>query len=320
MKRKIETVVVFIIIIFYLISLFMFSDKVIEGIMFSIDIWKNNLIPSIFPFLVFSYIFINYGVSDVISEITKPFISNILRVNKECNYIIILSLLSGFPTSSKFINDSYENGDISLEDANYLLNFCFFSNPLFIIGTIGILLLGNKKLGVLILISHYLSNFIIAILTRKKKNNKDSINIRNGFYKMKEKISKSKPFASVLKESIFNAIDVLLLLFGIISIFVNINNIVFSIIDIDLLSKGIISGILEMTSGIRNISNLDILLNLKLSIIVSILSFGGISIHMQILSIVDSFKVNYKRFLFLRILSVISSVIILNIGLAICRC
>ena len=82
-----------------------------------------------------------------------------------------------------------------LSVTNYLLNFCFFSNPLFIIGTIGILLLGNKKLGILILISHYLSNFIIAIVTRKKKNNKEIINIRYGFYKMKEKINKSKPFA-----------------------------------------------------------------------------------------------------------------------------
>lgn len=313
MKKKIETIVIFLVVIFILFLMFTFSSEVLEGVMFGFDIWKNNLFPSIFPFLVFSNIFINYGVSDCISEITKPILSNILNINEKCNYIIILSLLSGFPSSSKYIYDSYKENEISEEDARYLLYFCFFSNPLFIIGTIGILLLGNKKLGLLILISHYLANFILAFLIRNKEKRKSKVNIRNAFSKMKLKISKSKKFGEVLKISVINAINTLLLLLGIITIFLIIVNIFSSLINLNDLDKGLISGILEMTSGIRQISSLNINLRLKLAIITGFLSFGGISIHMQILAILEDFNLKYSKFLIYRLITVLISVILIYI-------
>lgn len=313
MRKKIETVIVFFIIIAVLFSLFIYSNDVIEGVTFGFDIWKNNLFPSIFPFLIFANIFINYGVSDVISELTKPILSNILNIDEKCNFIIILSLLSGFPSSSKYIYDSYQNNEISEEDARYLLYFCFFSNPLFIIGTVGLILLGNKKIGILILISHYLSNFILAYLIRNKIKRKSKVNIRNAFSKMKRKIAKSKKFGEVLKIAVLNAINTLLLLLGIITIFLILVNIFSSIISLNDLDKGIISGILEMTSGIRQISNLNINLNLKLSILVGLLSFGGISIHMQILAMLEDFNLEYKKFLIYRLFAVIISIFLINI-------
>ena len=313
MKKKIETVVIFLVVIFILFTMFTFSNDVMEGVTFGFDIWKNNLFPSIFPFLVFSNIFINYGISDVISEITKPVLSNILNIDEKCNYIIILSLLSGFPSSSKYIYDSYKNNEISEDYARYLLYFCFFSNPLFIIGTIGVILLGNKKLGFLVLISHYLSNFILAFLIRNKEKRKSKVNIRNAFSKMKLKISKSKKFGEVLKVSVVNAINTLLLLLGIITIFLILVNIFSSLISLNDLDKGIISGILEMTSGIRQISCLNINQNLKLSIITGFLSFGGISIHMQILAILEDFDLKYNKFLIYRLISTFIAIILINI-------
>lgn len=313
MKKKIETVVIFLVVIFILFTMFIYSSDVLESVTFGFDIWKNNLFPSIFPFLVFSNIFINYGVSDIISEITKPVLSNILNIDEKCNYIIILSLLSGFPSSSKYIYDSYNEKEISESDARYLLYFCFFSNPLFIIGTIGLILLGNKKLGILILISHYLANFILAYLIRNKEKRKSKVNIRNAFSKMKLKISKSKKFGEVLKISVIDSINTLLLLLGIITIFLILVNIFSNLINLNNLNNGIISGILEMTSGIRKISNLNINLRLKLSIITGFLSFGGISIHMQILAILEDFNLKYSKFLLYRIIAVIISIILINL-------
>ena len=313
MRKKIETVVIFLVVLFILFLMFTFSNDVLDGVTFGFDIWKNNLFPSVFPFLVFSNIFINYGISDVISEITKPVLSNILNIDEKCNYIIILSLLSGFPSSSKYICDSYKNNEISEENARYLLYFCFFSNPLFIIGTIGVILLGNKKLGSLILISHYLANFILAFLIRNKEKRKSKVNIKNAFSKMKLKVSKSKKFGEVLKVSVINSINTLLLLLGIITIFLILVNIFSSLISLNYLDKGIISGILEMTSGIRQISYLNINQNLKLSIITGFLSFGGISIHMQILAILEDFDLNYNKFLMYRLIATFIAIILINI-------
>lgn len=312
MKRKTITILIFFIIVILTISLFIYSNIVKNSVLYSIDIWKNNLIPSLFPFMVISSILINYGVNYPISEIVKPF-TNRLNISDNSSYLIILSLFSGFPLSSKIIYDEYLNGGINKEETDFLINFCFFANPLFIISTIGVTLLKDKKLGLIILLSHYLSNFIIAYLTRNKTKVNNKINIRKSFYKMKNKINKSDKFSNVLKQSILDAINVLLLLLGIITVFLIIINIFLNIINTNILNKGIINGLVEMTSGINKISNINIDLRLKLSLITMFLSFGGLSIHMQIVAVLEKYKLNYKRFLFLRILSSIISVLILNI-------
>lgn len=288
----------------------MYSTNITNSVLLSFDIWKNKLFPSIFPFLIFSYLFINYGVSDVISEFLKPILSNKLNISDTCNFIIILSLLSGFPSSSKYIYDSYVSGDIDKKEADYLLNVCFFANPLFIISTIGVILLNDKKLGFIILISHYLSNFILAFLIRPKTKHKSSINLKNAFYKMKIKIINSRKIGLVVKDAVVNAVNVLMLLLGIITIFLILVSIMTEIINLDLYNKSIISGILEMTSGITQISNLNIDIDKKISIIAAMLSFGGISIHMQIIAIIDKFNFNYYKFLFYRIIVSIIAILL----------
>ena len=56
-----------------------------------------------------------------------------------------------------------------IEEANKLIRFTHFSNPLFIINVIGTIIIGNKTLGILVLLSHYLSNFIIGFIYRGEK-------------------------------------------------------------------------------------------------------------------------------------------------------
>jgi len=253
----------------------------------------------------------NYGISDFLSEVTKFLISNRLNSNSKCNYIIILSLFSGFPSSAVYLKKAYENKEISKEELEYMLSFCFFSNPLFVIGTIGSLLLGNKRIGIMILFSHYISNFIIAYIFRKKTKNKEKVDFKKAFNTMKNKISTSKPLANVLKDIIIESIDTLLLLLGIISIFLIISNVLLN--EITEPFQSIINGILEMTGGIKRISSLDIAQYFKIIFILFFISFGGISIHIQILSILDKIKINYKRFVFKRILSSIISILVFSL-------
>ena len=89
---------------------------------------------------------------------------------KEASFAFFTSLISGFPSGSKYVKDLLDKKLISEIDANYLIMFTHYSNPLFIVSTIGIFLLNNIKAGYIILFSHVLSNIIIAFLFRKKKN------------------------------------------------------------------------------------------------------------------------------------------------------
>ena len=69
----------------------------------------------------------------------------------------------------------------------------------------------------------------------------------------------------------------------------------------------ILSGILEMTQGIFNVSLLNIPIKVKTFLITIFISFGGLSIHSQIISIISDTKIKYLPYLFARLLHAIIS-------------
>jgi len=72
----------------------------------------------------------------------------------------------------------------------------------------------------------------------------------------------------------------------------------------------IFNGFFEITSGLVNLSVLNIPYNVKLILTIIYLAFGGISIHMQIKSILKD-TVSYKLFYLTRVFSIIISLILL---------
>lgn len=74
------------------------------------------------------------------------------------------------------------------------------------------------------------------------------------------------------------------------------------------LSLGIKS-ILEMTMGLEHLSKLNISNIFKVILSSSIISFGGLSIHMQVISILDE-RIRYRNYFIGRIYQVLISLII----------
>ena len=287
-----KKIIMFILIIISILLLIN-SNIIINTVVYSINIFKKSIFPSLLPFFIISELLINYGFIEFISKLFKP-LMKLFKINPNASFILVMSMISGFPSNSKYTKDLYLKGIINEYDASKILMFTHFSNPLFIMGAISITFLHNKKIGLFILIIHYLTNFIIGLLLRNLI--KTDINITN--------INKqeSKSFSIVLKEAILNSFNTLFLILGTIIVFLIITNLLNEYIAFNTLIKGIISGILEMTGGISNISSLNISLKLKSTLIGMILSFGGISVHMQVKSIIADTPIKYHPYLLARLL------------------
>lgn len=310
MKQKATSLLVIFLLIIITFLLMLYSSSVMDTVSFSISIWKDNLLPSLFPFFVISELLINYGFVDLLGEALKGLMNKVFGLPGDASFVIIGSLISGFPSSSKYINELLIKEKISLKDAEYLLKFNHFSNPLFVIGTIGTLFLNNKQIGIIILITHIISNFLVAIIFRPKKTiTKDQkSSISKGINAMhKKRISNNSSFSLILSNSIFKSFKTLLLLLGIITCFLIITTFIKKIFSINDLSYSVISGLLEMTGGIRNISSLSLPINIKASIITFLISFGGFSIHLQVMSILSNQNIRYFPYFISRILHAIIS-------------
>ncbi len=312
MKKNIETLLIILIFLLLFVFLLTFPKDAMESVSFSISIWKDNLFPSLFPFLIITYLFMHYKISLLFSEFTKPVVTRFFHLPSSCGFTIMASLFSGFPSNAKFIKMQLDNQEITKEEAEYLLKFCFFSSPLFVLGTVGALLLVNKTLGFFILISHYLGAFITALLLRPKKiYPKEKRNYKKVFRLIKKEISTSS-FVTVLKDAIKNAFDILFMLLGMVTIFLVLTNYLTKLLPLDLTQKAILSGLLEMTQGVKNVSLLNYNGVTKAFLMLAIISFGGISVHLQIFSILDDFKISYFKFIMSRLFHIFFSILVLS--------
>ncbi len=271
-----------------------------ESIRFSFSLCINNLFPTLIPFMLLSNILINYNIINDISNTLNKITKNIFKVNKNCSFALIMSMLSGTPSNAKYLKDLYDNKLISETDIQKCLNFCHFTNPIFILGTIGYSFLENKKLGLIILISHYCSSLILGLFNKKNNSYIHEYN-----YIQKEKNS----FITILKDAINSTTNTLFLILGIITTCIIISCIISNIINIDNNYK-FIFGFLEITQGLKFLSLSNLNIKLKTILSSALISFGGFCIHAQVFSILDNKKIRYLPYLKSRIIhSLLSSLL-----------
>ncbi len=282
MKKTYKTIILLVSLITILIMYFINSEYIIKCILEYTKLFYIKLFPSSFIFFIISTILIEYKVLDY------------LPININSIYIFLLSFISGFPSGSKYTKELLDNKSISNEEANNLLLFSHFPNPLFVLGSISTIL--NKSITIKLLISIILSNFIILLSTKKYKkiNNYNTVSPNN--------------FSIVLTNSIFKSIKTIILIYGSSIFFYLIVCIITKYIYFNPYFYILINGLFDLTKGIFSTTIINNIYIRSIFILIFI-SFGSISIHIQTKSILLDTSL-YKSFLKGRIIGTIISLII----------
>lgn len=300
MKRYIDMIVVIICSLF-LILFIINRELVFNTVGFSLDIWITSVLPALFPFFVISDILISYDVIRYIPKVIKNLFKKLFNVSDNGLVVIILSMLSGFPSNARNIKNMYNSNKISKKEGEHLLYFTHFSNPMFILGTLVSIFLKKKELGLIIFISHYLPNIIIGILIRKLNTNKLDTNYNNDI---------NNNFGLVLTKSIRKSLDSVFNILGTLTVFLIISSLLINVFNFNNGISLLIKSILELTSGLKELSNFN-LSNSYLVIASScILSFGGLSVHMQVINELSDTDISYSNFFIGRIIQVILSLVV----------
>lgn len=279
MNKKLDnTILLFLFLTFFLI--FKFNTIVKISILNSCLLWFKTLVPSMFAMYLMIDLLLNYGFANYLYKIFK---SNI-------PILIIISLLLGTPANAKYIKDFYVNGYIGENEAKYILAFAYSPNPLFILS-----MAPNTKHAIATLTFLYITNIIIAYIFKKIYIHYESI----------PKHFDVKPFSECLEKSIYKTFKILVLVLGIVIFFGIIN----SFINIIFQDRGIfIKSILEMTNAVNSIISAN---GKNYKWIIFAVSFGGLSIHTQIKSILDDTPISYKYFLYGRLIASLLALIII---------
>lgn len=298
MKTKYKNIIIIICSLFFLVNLIIYRNLVFDTVGFSLNIWITSLLPALFPFFIVSDILINYDVIKYFPKVIRNSIKYLFNVSDNGLVIILLSMLSGFPSNARNIKNMYLDKKITKEEGEHLLYFTHFSNPMFILGTIP-LILNSNKISKYILISHYLANIILGICLRKY----DRVNDSNTSNYKEDKHN----FGLVLTTSIRKSLDSVLGILGTLTVFLIISTLLINFFNLDNTSSLLVKSILELTSGLKELGSYNLLDKYLLIISSCILSFGGLSVHMQVINELVDTDISYKNYFIGRILQVVLS-------------
>ncbi len=310
MNKKSLNLLISLITCFFIMEFLTHTDILINSFYQSISLWFYNLLPNIFLFFTLTDILNNYHFPYYLEKIFGNIIHKIYKLSPSCSYVIFMSMTTGFPGNSKLIKELLDSRKINEYEATRLLTMTHFSNPLFIIYTIGINFFHNKKIGIIILIVHFITNFFIGYLFRNIFNVKETT--------IKNNINNSLPFMTMLKKSIDNTINILLNILGIIIFFGIITTVINHYLNLNSFTNMLLNGILEITKGLKLLNELSLDIVKKATISAFFISFGGLSIHMQIMSILNKYHINYLIYLIARIIHASLSAIIVYLVLIYC--
>lgn len=288
MKKNYQRTIIILLLVILLILYTINSPLIINSIISYTKLFITKLFPTNFIFFIISTILIEQGLVQLIS--------NKLKLNGSIFYVTIMSILSGIPSGAKYTKDLLNKNIISTKTANYLLTYTHFPNPMFVLNTVTILT--NEKIAIKILFILIISNLLIAFITKPNKNTKEDYIIPDTI---------DKDFASSLSKAIIDAIKVIIIIYGTSIFFYLITVIINKYLTLNTINYVITSGIFDLTKGLFSISLLSNEL-LKSLLIIIFFSFGSLSIHIQIKSIISNTSLKYKNFLLGRIIQIMISI------------
>lgn len=276
-----------------------FPDKYVKSVAAGLNLYALSVLPALFPFFFFSKILaeLNFGY-DLGLTLRKP-LKKAFNAPALSGYVLVMSMLCGYPIGAKLTSDFYERNLISFEEAKSICAFTSTSGPLFVVGTVGVGMLQNKIAGFVILLSHYLAALINGFIFRAKRS--DSVALP-----AVPKIQYDK----MLSDSMTNSIISVAVVGGYIAVFNMILDLFFDVKIISLLAKpltligvnvrlgeGLFASFVEITKGCLILSQSGFPLKIVAPLCCFGITFGGLSVTLQSLTFLTKIKISPAYYL-----------------------
>jgi sporulation integral membrane protein YlbJ len=277
-------------IILIILNLLLSPDICILAAKEGLLLWFNKVLPSLLPFIILINVLSGLNIMQAIGTAASPITKRLWNLPGSSLFVFIMGFIAGYPMGAKIISQLVDSNTLTIPEAQKTLCFSNNCGPLFIVGTVGTLMLGNSSIGYFLLVVHILSALIISIIFSPFNNN----NAAKTQTKKHSTSSVSLKFSSLFNESVKNAMDTIvyiggfIIFFSVIARIVNVSPIMVHlihslrtlIISPEIFS-GMITGLLELSNGVNSLSGSSILSVLNLALISFMIGFGGLCIFFQ---------------------------------------
>lgn len=280
--------------------LLLFPEASAQGISDGIDLCLGTLIPSLYPFMVLSTFITQTGLLGRVPTIADKISMKLFRLKGSCLGAILLSMIGGLPLGCKTVSELYKKGEITANQGQRMMLFCFCCGPAFTVSSVGLYMLGSKQAGYIIFLSLILSSLTVGILSRFLDDGSIS---KNTAYNQTDKV----PISLNLVKSVSVGSTAMLSVCAWVVLFSCINRLI-EILPVSEAFRFFSYTVLEVTNGVYLSSG-----KLSLELIAGLIAFGGFCGHCQVMPYIIKLKLKYKHFLTSRIVSGALTVIYCNL-------
>lgn len=312
-----------IVFILFTFCLLIFSKSNLPAVKSGLALWANSVVPSLFPFFVATELLMHTNIIYILGLFFNKYMKPFFNVRGEGSFALLMGIISGYPVGAKIACNFRKNNICSKEECERLLSFTNNSGPLFIIGTVGILMFKNTTIGILLFITHILACISVGFIFRfwkSKKSNSKPFYSNSNFIETKTKEVNFSNLGEILAESITSSIRTIFMIGGFVVIFSSIISILNASGILNIIStffkplatlcnidnafiSSFFTGLLEITNGINLLSNIACKkLSINIILTAFLLGFGGVSIFLQVLSITSKTDLSIKPYLYGKIL------------------
>ncbi len=166
-----------LIICFFICCLVINPQRYIQSIFSGMLLFAKNVAPALFPFFFFTKLLTGLGGANAMGKLLKKPVSRLYNAPSESGYILVMSLISGYPIGAKLISDFYENGNFSVQNCKKVSSFTSTSGPLFVVGTVGTLMLSSPKAGYVLFLCHSLGALVNGLIYRGRQSQEKALSM-----------------------------------------------------------------------------------------------------------------------------------------------
>lgn len=302
-----KSLVVYLLAVLFIILIVIHSKETIGAVRSALGLCYQTIIPSLFPFFVLSGLLVQTGFVRVAGNFLSPVMRPLFRVGGSGALAFAIGVVSGYPMGAKMVCELYGGGLVTKAEGRRLLPYCNNSGPLFIIGAVGVGMLGSLQAGIFLYVVHLVSALLVGLLFRFYQRGEASgggqrERIASGVKRdlRGHWTQEQRSLGEIFSDCVRSAVNTTLAICGFIAVFSAFLECLKPAIDALVTSAVpnlVVKGLFEVTLGASSVAVCGLPLAARLVLASALIGFGGLCVHLQVIGIISKTDLGIKTYL-----------------------
>ncbi|WP_125666828.1 sporulation integral membrane protein YlbJ [Paenibacillus baekrokdamisoli] len=318
--------------------LILFPSAALESSLRGLSIWWQVLFPALFPFFVISELLLGLGIVHFFGTILDPLMRPLFRLPGSGGFVVTMGYASGYPVGARLTAQLWEQKLVTRAEGERLVAFTTTSDPIFLIGAVSVGFFHNAALAPVLAAAHYGGGLLIGFLMRFHDRRSPGtivsptakppmLSTRSKKSRLAEalrtmhqaRLLDGRSIGTLLQDAVQAALRLMIVVGGLVVVFSVIMEMlkqagaigvlseaiqaILNLIGVPAaLSDSVVNGLFEVTLGVRSAgAAAGSGLIHQAAIAAFVLSWGGLSVHAQVASLLSRTDLRYRPFLIARL-------------------